>query len=435
MTKREFKDRLRKNTALTRVAIALSILFWFLEALIHVLVWKNTNLFIEVFTPPGHEVWMRLTIVSLIIAFGVYGDRLIAARRQAEEAANRANAELTQIFETAADGMRVVDRDFNILRANRTFIEMAGLTREELIGKKCFDVFSGHRCDTPECPLRQILDGEERVEYDSDKRTSDGRVIPSIVTATPFKRPDGSIVGIVEDFKDISERKLAEQEIMESRHRLRELTSHLQLVREEERTRIEREIHDELGQALAALNMDVYWLQKRLPEGASALRDKTVGMLDLIDTTVDSVRRICLELRPWLLNDFGLSAAIEWLGQEFSKRTDIRCEVTSTPAEIVLEQDLSIAIYRIFQETLTNIIRHSKATRVIVELSHRSDLFTMCVSDNGEGIPPEGHKTYSFGLIGMQERAHGFGGEVLVDSDSNGTVIEVLMPTNGKPRG
>ena len=413
---------------LTRLAIGLSIVFWFLESLLHVLIWENTTLLVELITPPGHEIWMRFTIIGLFIGFGYYGDKLIAARRRAEEAANQANAELTQIFETAADGMRIVDKDFNVLRANQTFLDMAGMTREELIGKKCFDVFRGHRCDTPNCPLKQILDGEERVEYDSDKQAADGRIVPSIVTVTPFKRPDGSVVGIVEDFKDISERRRAEQEIMVSRERLRELTSHLQLVREEERSRIEREIHDELGQALAALNMDVYWLRKRLPEDNTEMRDKIAAMSELIRTTIASVRRICLELRPWLLNDFGLSAAIDWQAGEFTKRTNIPCQITSTPTEIVLEQDLSIAIYRIFQEALTNVIRHAKATRMDVKLDYQAGIFRMRISDNGKGITTT-EKNTSFGLIGMQERVIGFGGDFHIDSDTNGTVIDILIPT------
>lgn len=414
---------------LTRIAIGLSVLFWFLESWIHVLIWKNTDLFVAVFSPPGHEIWMRLTIISLFIAFGYYGDKLLAARRRAEDAANQANAELTQIFETAADGMRIVDKEFNVLRANQTFIDMAGMTREEVIGKKCFDVFRGHRCDTPDCPLKRIIDGDERVEYDSDKQAAGGKIVPSIVTATPFKQPDGSIVGIVEDFKDISERRHAEQEIMESRERLRELASHLQLVREEERSRIEREIHDELGQALAALNLDVYWLSKHLPKSESAMHDKTAAMSQLIRNTIASVRRICLELRPWLLNDFGLSAAIEWQAEEFTKRTDIPCKIRSTPAVIILEQGLSIAIYRIFQEALTNIIRHAKATRMQVELRYQSDIFTMRISDNGKGFTATEHKSNSFGLIGMRERVNDFGGKILIDSDSLGTVIEIYIPT------
>ena len=225
---------------LTGLAVVLSAVFWFLEAVLHVLIWENTFLYEELFTPQLHEIWMRITIIALFIGFGFYGDRLILARRLAEDAANLANVELNQIVETAADGMRIVDKDFNVLRANQTFIDMTGVDREAVIGRKCYEVFHGHRCDTPDCPLVRISRGDERVEYDSEKTTPDGKIIPCIVTATPFRRPDGTLVGIVEDFKNISERIASEKEIMASREQLRDLTTHLQLVREEERGRIEQ---------------------------------------------------------------------------------------------------------------------------------------------------------------------------------------------------
>ena len=422
------REKSLRQYKLTRLAVILSVVFWFLEALMHVLIWEDTELFVEVFTPPGHEIWMRFTIISLFIAFGFYGDRLILARRMAEDAANLANIELTQIVETAADGMRIVDKDFNILRANQTFIDMTGVDREAVIGMKCHEVFRGHRCDTPDCPLVRISMGDERVEYDSEKETPDGKIIPCIVTATPFRRPDGTFVGIVEDFKDISERIESEKEIMDSREQLRDLTIHLQLVREEERSRIEREIHDELGQSLTVLNMDVYWLRKHCSKDDPAVVEKTTAMSELISNTTDSVKRICQELRPRLLDDFGLSAAIEWLAEDFSQRTSIPCRITSNPAEIMLQEELSIAVYRVFQEALTNIIRHSGATRVTVELRNQSGLFDMCIRDNGKGITSEMSNKHSFGLIGIKERVHGFGGEVGIQTGSSGTTLTVKIP-------
>ncbi len=420
---------------MTRLAIALSILFWFLEALMHVHIWKNSDFLSELLSPPAHEISMRLIIILAILGFGYYADRLLKARRKAENGALLASAELNQVFETAADGMRIVDRDFNVLRANETFVRMSGLDREEILRRKCYEVFRGHRCHTPDCPLNRVIEGAERVEYDSEKRTLDGRMVPSIVTATPFKRPDGSVVGIVEDFKDISERKQAERALHESRERLRRLTSHLQLVREEERGRIEREIHDELGQALAALNMDVYWIRKRLPKDASALREKTEEMSRLIGQTVDSVRRICLELRPWLLDDFGLSAAAEWLTREFTERTGLPCSISITPSEIVLDQDVSIAAYRILQEALTNIIRHAEASRVDVELGYTAPFLRLRVADDGKGMDQAKSKTGSFGLIGIRERANGFGGEVVIESSGAGTSLEVSIPVGASERG
>ena len=266
---REASIRQIANAKLIVIGVLLSLLFWFLEALLHVLVFNDVSLGEQVFRPPFHEVWMRLAVMSMFISFGIYANWMLEARRRAEEAVKLVNSELTQIFETAADGMRVVNKDFTVLRANETFCILAELPKDAVIGRKCHEVFRGPHCDTPRCSLTRVLNQEDRVEYDSEKLRKDGTEVPCIVTATPFRRPDGEIVGIVEDFKDISERRRWERELMESRERLQELACHLQDVREEQRSRIAREIHDELGQALTALKMDVHWLGRSLPEDAA----------------------------------------------------------------------------------------------------------------------------------------------------------------------
>ncbi len=425
------------NAKLIVIGVILSVLFWFLEALLHVLVFNHVSLFEEVFSPQSHEVWMRLAVMSMFISFGIYAHWTLEARRRAEETVTRVNSELTQIFETAADGMRVVDKDFTVLRANETFCSLAGMSKETVIGRKCHDVFRGRLCDTPSCPLTRVLNQEDRVEYDAEKLRKDGTTVPCIVTATPFRRPDGEIIGIVEDFKDISERRRWERELMESRERLQELACHLQNVREEQRSRIAREIHDELGQALTALKMDVHWLGRSLPENAPELLDKIGAMSNLIGGTVQSVRRICSELRPGILDDFGLVAAIEWQAEEFTKRTDIPCEIIAVPSEILLNQDLAIAVFRIFQEALTNILRHAEATHVEVRLQEEAGHFEMNVCDNGMGMQMEPlERDKSFGLIGIKERVRDFGGEFGVsESSAGGTCVTIRIPTENQGAG
>ncbi|MBW2367610.1 MAG: PAS domain S-box protein [Deltaproteobacteria bacterium] len=411
------------------MGIALGAVFWMLEAAVHVLVFHDVGFFEQVFSPEPHEVWMRLTIVAMFIGFGIYSQWIVTARWRAERAAMRANMELTQIFDTAADAMRVVDKDFNVIRVNETFSAISGIAKGEAVGKKCHEVFWGPLCHTKDCPLIRILGNVDRVECDSEKVRKDGVKIPCIVTATPFRGPDGELIGIVEDFKDISERKESEQSLMQSHKRLRDLTSHLQVVREEERALIAREIHDELGQALTALKMDVHWLRRRLSEEKQSLIDKTNIMSKLIDRTVQSVRRICSELRPGLLDDFGLSAAIEWEAGEFSKRTAIECEILSDPEEMVLPQGISTAVFRIFQETLTNITRHANATKVEIILRRNRGRLEMRVSDNGKGIKEqEILNPKSFGIIGMRERVHYLVGNLSIRGNHNGTIVAVSIP-------
>lgn len=230
--------------------------------------------------------------------------------------------------------------------------------------------------------------------------------------------------------REITERKRSEQELKQSRERLRDLASHLEFVQERERSKIAREIHDELGQALTALKMDIHWLGQRLSGDEQRLLDKTKSMSKLIDMTVQSVQRISSELRPGLLDDLGLSAAVEWQAEEFRNRTGIQCKVMSDPEEIALSQALSTAVFRIFQEALTNIARHANATKVEVNLKKKSGKIELMVCDNGKGIAEkEITDARSFGLIGMRERVHSFRGELIITGTSNkGTTVKVSIP-------
>jgi two-component system sensor histidine kinase UhpB len=407
-----------------------SVLFWLLESVLHLLVFKDSGLLEQIFWPHHHEVWMRILVVSLFLVFGLYAQRMVRARQRAERETERARAEMAQIFDTAADGMRVVDRELNITCANETFADLVGLPKDEIVGKKCHEVFRGRLCDTPDCPLERVLRGELSVTYDAWKERVDGTSVPCMVTAKPFRWPNGEIMGIVEDFRDISDRVQYENELMESRERLRQLTGHLQGVREEERRRVAREIHDELGQALTALHLDLHWLKRRLPTEATELADKADAMSRLIGATVQSVRRLCSELRPGVLDDFGLAAAVEWQVGEFAKRTGIACDVNLDPPDIVVSEALSVAMFRILQEALTNVARHAQASELVVSLSQGPEGLALSVCDNGIGIDAtRAAARNNYGLLGIRERARAFGGSLRVDRlDEGGTCLEVRIP-------
>jgi PAS domain S-box-containing protein len=412
------------------IGIGLGLTFWLIESLMHVFVFHRLDFFHSIFFPGMHEAWMRLIIVGMFILFGGYAQWLMHAKKQAQKALSLANSELKQIFETSADGMRVIDKEFNMLRANETFCALAGVEKEKAIGKKCYDVFRGPVCHTPGCPLTRIMSGEDRVEHDSDKIRAGGSEIPCIVTATPFKDVSGELIGIVEDFKDISERKRTEEALEESRKRLRDLASHLETAREKERTRIAREIHDELGQSLTALKMELHWCMRQLPRDDKQLLEKAALLPQLIDANVHLVQKISSELRPGLLDDLGLSAAIEWQAAQFQKRTGVDCDVICEPHDIVLDQTRSTAIFRIFQETLTNIARHANATQIEVALKNKTDGIELNVSDDGRGITEtEISDPKSFGVMGIQERVYSLGGVVKISGIENeGTTVEVFIP-------
>jgi len=223
------------------------------------------------------------------------------------------------------------------------------------------------------------------------------------------------------------------ERLRESEDKLRRLAAHLITVREEERAHIAREIHDELGQVLTGIKMEVGWLAKRLKE--PELVEKTDSMAKLIDSTVQTVRKIATGLRPEMLDDMGLIAAVGWQAKDFQKRTGIRCRTKLPPEGTKLDLEVSTTAFRIFPEILTNVARHSRATRVDIELAVDDERLSLEVADNGVGIPESdlnGRK--SLGLLGMQERALLFGGQVgITGVPGQGTRVSVTIPIRSGP--
>jgi signal transduction histidine kinase len=221
-----------------------------------------------------------------------------------------------------------------------------------------------------------------------------------------------------------------EEELRNSREQLRALAGHLQSVREDERSRIAREIHDALGQPLAGLRIDLALLATRLPADQAPLLERMRAMLALADSTIHSVRQITTDLRPSLLDDFGLVAAIEWQAQEFQARTGVVCESACDRAELALPSELGTALFRISQEALSNVARHARATRANIRLHQEAEHVVLTVTDNGRGITDqEIHNPTSLGLLGMRERAILLGGEVSVMGRAgDGTTVTVRIP-------
>jgi PAS domain S-box-containing protein len=221
---------------------------------------------------------------------------------------------------------------------------------------------------------------------------------------------------------------------------LHALFTYIERVREDERTGIAREIHDELGQALTALKMDLAWIGRRLdperPAGTAALRAKLDEMSRMTDETIDRVRRISTDLRPGVLDDLGLLAALEWQAQEFERRTGTPCVVSSNLGDGRLDRDLSTALFRIFQEALTNVARHAGATRVDVRLSVDEASLRLRVHDDGKGISPRAiFNSTSLGLLGMQERARRLQGTLSVSGEAGkGTLVVVDVPRRAGSR-
>ena len=233
---------------------------------------------------------------------------------------------------------------------------------------------------------------------------------------------------------DITERKRAEESLRKSEKQLRNLTAYIQKVAEIERMNIAREIHDDLGQVLTVLKMDVFRLKKSIPEDQELLIKKTEPLLHMIDNAIQRVKKISSNLRPGILDDIGLSAAIEWQAEEFQKQTGIKCHLTINPKDISLDRDRNTAIFRIFQETLTNIARHAEATEASIRLQEEDGHIEIDIQDNGKGITAEElTNPKSLGLMGMRERAKIFGGAFIIKGvPGEGTTVTVTIPIRTK---
>ncbi len=230
---------------------------------------------------------------------------------------------------------------------------------------------------------------------------------------------------------ELAERALTEQRLRSSEENLRALAAHLQSVREEERIHIAREIHDELGQALTGLKFDIGSLTREYNgDDTAEIAEKTQGLSQSIDRIINSVRRIASGLRPEVLDEIGLAAAIEWQAREFQRRTGVRCTVEIAPGFTDPDQARSTAVFRIFQELLTNVARHANATRVKATLADGATL-SLSVEDNGRGIKDvEFESPSSLGLLGLRERVLAFGGALdLQGEEGKGTRVSVSIPT------
>ncbi|HYY93142.1 MAG TPA: response regulator [Pyrinomonadaceae bacterium] len=350
-------------------------------------------------------------------------------RKQAEEALRASEERYRLLFENNPLPMWVFDAEtLRFLDVNGAGVEQYGYSRAEFLRMTIKEI-------RPPEEVPALLDALKRREPSLQRsgvlrhRRRDGTIFDAEVITHPILFEGRPAVMVLAN--DVTERKRAEEQLERSNEQLRALSVRLQAVREEEAVRIAREIHDELGGALTGLKMDLSWIGKRLSEQSrAAVQQKLQSALELIDETVVKVRNISTELRPSVLDDLGLAAAIEWQAREFQRRTEIRCEIVSLQEETTLSAEKSTAVFRIFQEILTNVARHAQASLVNVRMEERGGCLILEVSDNGRGIKEEEvAAATSIGLLGMRERAMIFGGRVEVTGDEGrGTTVTVRIP-------
>jgi len=388
----------------------------------------------RIVTKDGRIKWIMETVMS--IAFrgrpAILGNSMdVTERKEAGRRLEELEALESSILDAIPQAVvGLHERRINF--ANHAVKIIFGWHREELIGKSITLIYrNAKEADEIGRRFYSTLENQRTFETEFPCLHKDGREI--------LCRMKASRIGeklrekrIVVTYEDITAEKKAQEELERSRQELRNLSVHLQSVREKESTRIARKIHDELGQSLTALQMDLSWIAGRLPSGLKGVREKTKSMAKLVDETIESVHTITTELRPSLLDDLGLPAAIEWQADDFQKRSGIRCQAVIRSADGGIDKDLATAVFRIFQETLTNIARHAKATHCKVTLSESDAELCLEVEDNGIGITSwQIDDPRSFGIIGMRERAHLWGGTVAVRANKPaGTLVRVLIPLN-----
>lgn len=344
---------------------------------------------------------------------------------QSRESALRQSEErYRELSDSIADVFFAMDHNLKFVYWNRASEELTGIAARDAIGKTPYEILP----HTPENRRAEgvyldVLQKQRPQSFTNDYQLA-GKSFIFEISVYPSR------TGLSVYAKNITERIQAEQELRRSREQLRDLADHLQSVREEERTSIAREMHDELGQNLTGLKMGIVWLAKRMPTDEKPVLDEMKAISALIDVTVKIVQRISAELRPGLLDNLGLVAAMEWQAREFEKRTGITCRLNAYPEEIVVHDKLATAIFRIFQESLTNVARHAEATSVAVRLKERSGILKLMVTDNGKGISKAKiSDSKSFGLIGMRERVYPWGGKVKIKGlTDKGTTVLISIP-------
>ena len=352
--------------------------------------------------------------------------------KYSEEAFRESEEKYKALIESSLMGI-FIHQNGKYVYVNKRFAEIHGYTPEELLGKNHFLLTHPNQRRTIKKRALKKLKGENvPKQYEVRRLRKDRETIwcETMTTRIQF-RGKAAIMGSI---IDISERKRTEEKLKISGERLRDLSAYLQSSREQERTCIAREVHDDLGQALTALKMDLFWIEKRLPKDLKPLIDKIKSMEKVLDNAIESIERIITALRPGILDDLGLAEAIEWQAGDFQNRTKVKCRVNLDLPDTAFEKEHSTAIFRIVQETLTNVARHANATMASISLKKKAGELMLEVKDNGKGIPK--NKIFhpkSFGLMGIRERAHVLGGKSKIKATSKkGTTVTVVIPVEKK---
>jgi PAS domain S-box-containing protein len=354
-------------------------------------------------------------------------------RRASDAALESARAQVGDIVDSAMDAIVSVDESQRIVLYNPAAERVFGWPRAAVMGQPLDTLMperfrrahQRHVAQFGSTGTTSRRMGEPRVLYGL---RAGGEEFP--IEASISQHVEGGRKLFTVILRDVTERARADDDLRRSREELRELSAAAHSIREQEQRRMAREIHDELGQSLTALKMDVAWMLGNLCAGSPSLTEKLNAMQAQLDATVAATRRISADLRPLMLDDLGLIPAAEWLAQTFSERTGIPCKLHIRPPDIELAEPHASALYRILQESLTNVARHAKASEVDVVIEQTDGVLKLSVKDDGRGFSPaEARAQKTYGLLGLRERTLLLGGDASVTSEpGRGTIVDVHIP-------
>ncbi len=361
---------------------------------------------------------------------GIHRD--ITERKRAEAALRH----LAAIVESSDDAILSTDTAHVIRSWNAGAERLFGYAAVEAIGKDVEALLNAPAARAQVRRAREALDcGAALVRYEGTRERKDASLVGVAVAISAMRDASGALTGYSVVIHDITERRRTEERLRESEEHLRALAGHLESAREEERARMARGIHDELGQMLTALRLDLSWLANRLRGPTPGAKRKLGEMIAIADEAIEAGRRIVADLRPPILDDLGLVPAVQWFAEHLGKRAGLRIRLLTDGGEPELEPSLAIAGYRIVQEALTNIARHAHARNVEVWVGARGGNLVLEVRDDGCGIPASAESDpRSFGIAGMRERARMAGGTLEVSGTAGvGTLVRVAIPIERRP--
>ena len=345
-------------------------------------------------------------------------------------------ARFRELLELAPIAIWIVEND-RIVFANRVCLSLFGVTTvDALVGRPIYSLLAPESCTTVRQATARVLNGEVDLPLVLERIVGPNGSFRDVEIAIAGL-PDHGRTTVQMVIHDITRRNTERSMLEQSRYELRHLSASLVEAREEERRRIARELHDELGQRLSWLKMELATLETEPRRRAQDAR--IASMLEMLDETMASVRQIATDLRPLMLDDLGLNAAIEWLARESARRMGIEVTVRLGDTDPPLDSRGATTIYRIVQEALTNVARHARATDVAIELQHHTSDLVLTVQDNGVGFPPSASsKLNSFGLLGIRERVTLLGGHMAVDNPPGGggrITVRLPLPKPAEPSG